>query len=118
MTPDQIKIQNLENQVAELVSNQRLLMTLFRDSSFTRLALHNVIAMDKEAKFGVFGADPVSKITGLTLITHTAPSTPDYALQDLTNVAPYGFATKDEGNTLLSVVKNIQQALKSLGITT
>ena len=44
----------------------------------------------------------------LTTITHTAPGTPDYAIQDLTNSSAYGFVTKDEGNTALSVLKNLQ----------
>lgn len=47
----------------------------------------------------------------LTTITHTAPSTPDYAVQNLTNSSPYGFATADEGNTVLSVVANLQARL-------
>jgi hypothetical protein len=51
------------------------------------------------------GALPVA---ALTTITHTAPSTADYALQDLTSSTPFGFATKDEGNSLLAVVKNLQ----------
>jgi hypothetical protein len=47
----------------------------------------------------------------LTTITHTAPGTPDYALQDLVQNTGFGFATADEGNTLLSVVKNLQTRL-------
>ncbi len=43
----------------------------------------------------------------LTTITFTAP-TPDYAIQDLTQTNPYGFVTKDEGNTVLSVIANLQ----------
>lgn len=50
----------------------------------------------------------------LTTITHTAPGTPDYALQNLTTSTPYGFVTADEGNTLLSVVKNLQLRVASL----
>lgn len=42
-----------------------------------------------------------------TQITHTAPGTPDFAIQDLTNPG-FGFVTKDEGNTVLQVVKNNQ----------
>lgn len=61
---------------------------------------------------GFFAAAPVAQAAALTSpltqITHTAPGTPDYALQDLTNVGGYGFATQDEGNTLLSVVRNLQ----------
>ena len=50
----------------------------------------------------------------LTDITHTAPGTPDYAVQDLTNAGPYGFVTKDEGNTVLSVIANLQARVQEL----
>ena len=59
----------------------------------------------------------------LTDLTHTAPGTPDYALQDLVQPAGFGFVTKDEGNTVLKVVQankvNIAEiiaALKAFGI--
>ena len=51
------------------------------------------------------GALPVA---ALTTITHTAPSTPDYAIANTTNSSPYGFSTQDEANTVLSVIKNLQ----------
>lgn len=57
-------------------------------------------------------------VNPLTLITHVGPSSADYAIQDLINASAWGFATKDEGNTLLSVVKNLQArviALESRG---
>lgn len=57
------------------------------------------------------GALPVD---ALTTITHTAPGTPDYAVQDLINSSAYGFVTKDEGNTVLSVIKNLQQRVADL----
>jgi hypothetical protein len=50
----------------------------------------------------------------LTSITHTAPGTPDYAIQDLTNSSGYGFVTKDEGNTVLSVILNLQTRVAEL----
>ena len=53
-------------------------------------------------------------VAALTTITHTAPGTPDYALQNLTTTTPYGFATQDEGNTLLSVAKNLQVRVTDL----
>jgi len=66
-------------------------------------------------KVGFYGVTPVVQGAALTAqltsITHTAPGTPDYAIQDLTNTSPYGFATKDEGNTVLSVVLNLQARL-------
>ena len=60
----------------------------------------------------------------LTGITSTAPGTPDYALQDLVQNTGFGFATKDEGNSLLAVVANLQTRvgeiatrLANLGLT-
>lgn len=70
------------------------------------------IMTNASGKISFFGASPVaqqSELTDeLTTITHTAPGTPDYAIQDLTNVAPYGFVTQEEGNTVLSVIANLQ----------
>ena len=57
---------------------------------------------------------PVALTTQLTSITHTAPGTPDYAVQDLTNASAYGFVTKDEGNTVLSVILNLQTRVAEL----
>lgn len=54
------------------------------------------------------------EVAALATITHTAPGTPDYAVQDLINTSAYGFVTKDEGNTVLSVVKNLQQRVADL----
>lgn len=50
----------------------------------------------------------------LTVITHTAPGTPDYAIQDLTNSSGYGFVTKDEGNSVLKVIANLQARVAEL----
>ncbi len=70
-------------------------------------------------KIGVFAAAPVAQQAGLTAITHTAPGTPDYAIQDLVQgadiTAGFGFKTKDEGNTVLSVVKAMHDAMKLYG---
>jgi len=52
--------------------------------------------------------------TAETDITHTAPSTSDYAIQDLVNTTPYGFVTKDEGNTVLQVIANLQTRVQEL----
>jgi len=69
-------------------------------------------------KIGFFNAAPIARpaalTTQLTSITHTAPGTPDYAIQDLTNAGGYGFATKDEGNTVLSVILNLQTRVAEL----
>ncbi len=50
----------------------------------------------------------------LTTITHHAPTTPDYAIQDLTTTTPYGFATQDEGESVLKVIANLQTRLADL----
>ena len=56
----------------------------------------------------------VQLTTQETTITHTAPSTADYAIQDLTTTTPFGFVTKDEGNTVLQVIANLQTRVQEL----
>lgn len=73
-------------------------------------------------KIGFFASAPVAKQAGLTTLTHTSPGAPDYALQDLVQgadvTAGFGFATKDEGNTFISVVKAMHDAMKLYGLLT
>lgn len=69
MTPEQIRIQELERQVAELTKVQLLFWSLFRDSSPTKLSLKNIIAFDKECKTGFFGADPVKQAVAIADVT-------------------------------------------------
>lgn len=61
---------------------------------------------------------PQTELTDeLTTITHTAPGTPDYAIQDLIDSsagACFGFATKDEGNSVLAVIANLQARVNEL----
>lgn len=58
---------------------------------------------------------PQTELTDeLTTITYTAPGTPDYALQDLTDTGGFGFKTKDEGNTVLKVIENLQTRVNEL----
>jgi len=58
---------------------------------------------------------PEAEITNeLATITFTAPETPDYAIQDLTDTGGFGFATKDEGNSVLAVIANLQARTKDL----
>jgi hypothetical protein len=69
-------------------------------------------------KLGFWNKAPIVQPTALTAqltsITHTAPGTPDYAVQDLTNSGGFGFVTKDEGNTVLSVILNLQTRVQEL----
>ena len=60
---------------------------------------------------------PTALTTQLTSLTHTAPSTPDYALADLIDSgsgSAFGFSTKDEGNTVMSVILNLQARVAEL----
>jgi len=95
-------------------------MSLSAYDTAARLGIE-IEASGTAAKLGFFGVAtvvrPTALTTQLTAITHTAPGTPDYALQDLIDSsagAAFGFATKDEGNTLLSVVKNLQTRVGEL----
>jgi len=49
----------------------------------------------------------------LDTIKYTAPGTPDYDIQDLVS-GGYGFVTSDEGQTVLSVIANLQQRVNEL----
>jgi hypothetical protein len=69
---------------------------------------------DPELDGARFVPEVAANTAALTAITFTAPSTPDYAIQDLTSTTPFGFATKDEGNTVLSVIKNLQTRVAEL----
>jgi hypothetical protein len=62
----------------------------------------------------VYSAKGAGLTTQLTTITSTAPSTPDYAIQDLTSTTPFGFVTKDEGNSVLAVIANLQTRVSQL----
>lgn len=63
-------------------------------------------------KIAFHGATPVDQAAALTAqettVTHTAPSTADYAIQALTQSTPFGFVTADEGHTVLQVIANLQ----------
>ena len=76
------------------------------------------IGTSASQKIGFFNATPVvqpSEITDeLTSITHTAPGTPDYAIQNLVQNTGFGFATQNEGNTVLSVILNLQTRVNEL----
>lgn len=64
------------------------------------------------------GSFNLTKYAGLTTqfttITHTAPGTPDYAVQNLVANTGFGFVTADEGNSVLKVVANLQTRLAEL----
>lgn len=61
-----------------------------------------------------FVPEVAANTAALTTITSTAPGTADYAIQDLVNSSAYGFVTKDEGNTVLAVIANLQTRVAQL----
>lgn len=67
---------------------------------------------------GFYNTTPITQGAALTAtstsITHTSPGAADYAIQDLTNTTPFGFVSKDEGNTVLSVILNLQTRVNEL----
>lgn len=80
-------------------------------------------------KIGFFTVTPVVRPTALTAqettITFSEPGTPDYAIQGITAVTPFGFASANEGNTFIGVVENLQVRMaeceakfKALGLLT
>lgn len=87
------------------------------------LASGAVLDMGTGAAFKANGLASASLTAGLTALTHTAPGTPDYALQNLVQNTGFGFATADEGNTVLKVLVNavarlaeVEARLEALGI--
>lgn len=78
----------------------------------------NVVIGASSGTAGFYGHTPVSKgaalTAQLTTITFTAPTTPDYAIQDFTQETPFGFVTADEANSVLSVIANLQTRVAEL----
>ena len=86
--------------------------------AFSDPALDGAVVGASGGTVGFYGTTPVAKgaalTAQLTTISSTAPVTPDYAIQDLTQTTPFGFVSKDEGNTVLSVIKNLQDRVGQL----
>jgi hypothetical protein len=61
-----------------------------------------------------FVPEVAANAAALTTITSTAPGTADFAIQDLINSNAFGFASKDEGNTVLAVIANLQVRVAEL----
>ena len=72
---------------------------------------------------GVVNSALTAAVNSGSVFTHAAASSADFAIQDLTSSGGFGFASKDEGNTVLAVIANnftrigeIEAALESLGV--
>jgi hypothetical protein len=86
--------------------------------AFSDPELNGAVIGTSGGTVGFYGTTPVAKgaalTTQLTTITSTAPTTPDYAIQNLTQTTPFGFVTRDEGNSVLSVIANLQTRVSQL----
>lgn len=61
------------------------------------------------------GTAAAAMTDALTTITPAdAEGTPDYAIAAITNTSPYGFASAQEGITILYVIKNLQERVAEL----
>lgn len=69
---------------------------------------------DPELDGARFVPEVAANTAALTTITASAPGTPDYAIQDLTNSSGYGFVTADEGQSVLAVIANLQTRVAEL----
>ena len=74
----------------------------------------NKKSFDTKVFDGDVSIQQTAMTTQLTTLTHTAPSTPDYAIQALTQTDPFGFVTSDEGNSVLKVIANLQTRVSEL----
>ena len=67
---------------------------------------------------GFYGTTPVVQgaalTTALTSITASAPGIPDFAIANLTDTTPFGFVSADEGQTVLTVIANLQARVNEL----
>jgi len=82
-----------------------------------------VRADGKAPAIAFYGGTPRMRAPALTAqlptITYTAPKTPDYAIRDFVDVAGdgskgYAFASRDEANSLLAVIANLQTRVQQL----
>lgn len=102
------------NDVLTLVYDGTLWREVARRSDTIIVGGNVTAATFKVGANQVVGARGAGLTAQLTSLTHTAPSESDYVLQDLTDTGGFGFKTKDEGNTVLSVILNLQTRVAEL----
>lgn len=80
--------------------------------------LNNAIIGSSGGKAGFYGKQPIAKAaaltTALTHITAKLPVSYDYVIADLTQTIPFGFASANEGQTVLTVIHNLQTRVDQL----
>ena len=76
------------------------------------IASGGVLNLETGAVVKANGTQGAALTAQLTTITPAdAAGTPDYAIAAITNSSPYGFASAQEGITLLYVIQNLQTRL-------
>lgn len=67
---------------------------------------------------GFYGATAVNQPDALTAqdttIIFSAPGTPDFAIQTLTQTSPFGFVNSNEAQTVLQVIANLQTRVQEI----
>jgi hypothetical protein len=81
-------------------------------------ANENIIEVNElQGYIGFFNSTPVGPqeltVAPLVDITFSEPGSDDFSIV-ITNTTPFGFSSADKANTVLSVVKNIQDRVKIL----
>lgn len=76
------------------------------------------IGTETSQKLAFYGSTPIVQASAMTSqltdLTQAGSFTPDYAIQTLTNVGPYGFVSANEAETVLSVILNLQTRVQEL----
>lgn len=87
-------------------------------STATNTAINTAVSThESDASIHVANAPQAPLTTQLTTITHTAPGTPDFVIQDFLDVSltvGWAFANKDEANSVLQVIANLQTRVAEL----
>lgn len=96
-------------------TTREVLRQALGNSAIAQYLADAALGRHTDTTLGFYSTTPITQGAALTAqltsITHTAPGTPDYAIQNLTQTTPFGFVTADEGNTVLSVIANLQARL-------
>ena len=76
------------------------------------------VATATNQKLAFYNVTPVVQQAALTVnvgtVTFSEPTTPDYAIASLTSVDGFGFASLDEGHSILKVIANLQTRVDEL----
>ena len=100
------------------MANTKPIGVAYEDQYLNGALIENSTIGSTGGTVGFYGTSPVVKgaalTTALTSITATAPGTPDYAIANLTSTTPFGFASADEGQTVLTVIANLQARVNQL----